>query len=321
MPRSSSATSIRIISPAARSSSRPELARRTIEATIARPLGLTRRAGGARHPSRPQRPDGGRHPPRVDRPRHRPAPLHAAAAGRRRRRCMRLRAGARTGHPAHRSCRRIPACCRRPACWPRPIEHESSVAFPRLLEGLDWPEVRTGARRAATRHAPALMRERRRARRADADRLLRRCLLRRAGLSSRGSASRPTPPTRSRRSTATSYAAHDRIYGHAPKAPARHRQSAQHPPQHRRPAGDGGRLRARTRDSALDGAHARILLPPKAAGSVEADGLRPRRAEGDGDTHSRSGHRRAGRHDDADRARLARDGRSPHGNLIIDDAN
>ena len=84
MPRSCSATSIRSISPAARSSSSPDLARQTIERRSRGRSACQRRAGGARHPSRPQRADGGRHPAGLDRPRHRSARLHAAAAGRRR---------------------------------------------------------------------------------------------------------------------------------------------------------------------------------------------------------------------------------------------
>ena len=114
----------------------PDLARQTIETTIARSARRQRRACSARHPSRPQRPDGGSDPAGLDRPRHRSARLHAAAAGRRRAAACDARWRANWASGAS-PCRRIPACCRRPACSSR----RSSTRVP-------WPS--RGCSRAST---------------------------------------------------------------------------------------------------------------------------------------------------------------------------
>ena len=77
------------------------LARQAIERNVARPLGIDRGAGGARHPPRAERADGGGDPAGLDRPRHRSARLCPAAAGRRRP-DARQRAGRGPWHHRHR---------------------------------------------------------------------------------------------------------------------------------------------------------------------------------------------------------------------------
>ena len=131
----------------------PDLARQTIETTIARPLGLSleHAALGIHRVLNAQMAEGD--PARLDRPRHRSPRLHAPAAGRwRAAPCD--RAGARTGHPADRraaASRRVvgdrPALC---AHRTREFRGLSAAARrPRVVgDG-------TGARRTATRLAPA----------------------------------------------------------------------------------------------------------------------------------------------------------------------
>ena len=186
-----------------------------------------------------------------------------------------------------------------------PIEHESAAAFPRPLAGLDWPEVER-----------ALGRPRRRLRRADA--AARACLPRRRRSSTSPMSATSGSPTISRfrcRPDAadpleTLYrdflAAHDRIYGHSTEGAGPHRQSPQHPPQHRRPAGDGGAGAPHGDANAHKGT--RDILTAESGRFIPAD-VYDRVGDGDRPRDSRSGHRRAARHDDPDRARLARDGR------------
>ena len=116
-----------------------------------RPLGLSRRAGGARHPSRPQRPDGRR---RSGSSRSAAASIprgsrccRSAAAGR----CMRPRWRANSASDAS-PCRRIPACCRRRACSSR----RSSTRFRGLSAAARRPRLAGGANgRSPTSTRPA----------------------------------------------------------------------------------------------------------------------------------------------------------------------
>ena len=76
---------------------------------------------------------------------------------------------------------------------------------------------------------------------------------------------RPMPPTRSRRSTAISSRRTTASTATAPRAPARIVNLRSDPPQHRRPTGDGGTLRARQATARTR--RTRESSPPKAAGS------------------------------------------------------
>ena len=176
---------------------KPELAREAM-ARIARPAQPHGRAGRARHPSHPQRPDGRRHPPRVDPAGPRPAPVHAAAARRRRRpACLRARRGTR--HSRACSSRAIPACCRPPACWPRRSSTRSSTALPRRDDGVRSGGGQARLARQLDERCSALMNDEKVERGADLGALLRRRLLRRPGLSSGSAVRARTPPTRSAR--------------------------------------------------------------------------------------------------------------------------
>ena len=87
-------------------------------------------------------------------------------------------------------------------------------------QALEWPEVERAladrdqacARLMRSEGVPAAQ---------HADPPLRRCLLRRAVLPPRNSASEPTPPTRSTTLYRDFLAAHDRIYGHSTEVAAR----------------------------------------------------------------------------------------------------
>ena len=212
------------------------------------------------------------------------------------------------------SCRRIPACCRRRACSPRRSSTRVAVGLSAAARGPRLVARWHGRSPTWTQACAKLMAERGRAAAHD------RTILYFADVCYVGQSYhlevplQPMPPTRSRRSTGTSSRRTTASTATAPRArPASSTCAPSTGARVGRPATAATVPRARRQRA--QGQRA-TSSPPEAADSSPAASTIGRDAR-PGSSIRRPGDRRAGRHDDLDRAGLAWRRSCADGNLII----